>query len=197
MFTRDRSPARGSSAHPVMRLVRTLVRLALFQAESPAAAPFIAYESTAAPALSWVRCHLLASHDYGVRSEPGRIFLACRHCGAQSRGVAFDEIPPRVRLRTAPAATARAATLDTRSDGLRTSHEPAVPGPVLAPAAHRARPTWRTAPEGGRAFIRRARGALVVGGPTLDLGAWAPGSPARVRVHAARDPPFGWRSRSA
>ena len=176
-----------------MRLLRSLARLALFQAESPAATNFITAEPTAVPAVSWIRCYLLASHDYGVRCEPGHIFLACRRCGTRSRGVVFEEVAYGSRPRTAAAVAVRAATLDARSHDIRTSHEPAVPGPTLAPAVPLASRTWRAARVGGRALmdIHRLRSAPVVGGPTVNLCAWVSGAPARVRVHAARDPPIG------
>ena len=38
------------------------------------------------PSLTWIRCHLLATHERVIRSAPGHVFLECQHCGARSRG---------------------------------------------------------------------------------------------------------------
>ena len=194
MFTRDGSPARGSSAHPLMRLLGTLARLALFQAQSPVTPTFIAVEPDA-PALSWIRCRLLATHDYGVRCEPGRVFLACRRCGTRSRGWTFEETPYEARARVVPAPAVRALPRETVPASVRTAQEPAVPSPAVAPVALGAPRAWRTVRPWGRAFMdsHRPRGALVVGGPAVDLAARALGPPTRLRVHAARDPPAAWR----
>ncbi len=195
MFTRDGSPARASSAHPVMRLLGTLARLALFQAEFPVTPTFIAVEPDA-PGLSWIRCRLLATHDYGVRCEPGRVFLACRRCGTRSRGWTFEETPYEARTRVVPAAGARAASRETVPASIRTTQEPAVPSPAVAPAAPGAPRALRTVRPGDRAVmdIHRPRGAPAAGSLAVDLGARALGPPARVRVHAARDPPGAWRA---
>jgi hypothetical protein len=179
-----------------MRLLGTLARLALFQPEPPRAAPFIATESRM-PIVSWIRCHLLASHDYGVRCEPGRIFLACRGCGTRSRGWAFDQIPYEARTRVAETA-ARAPSQTTAPALTRTSPEPAVPVPAVTLAAPRAPRLWRAVRAGGRTLmdIHWLRGAPAEGRLAMDLGVRAIVSSARVRVHAARDPPRAWRTRT-
>lgn len=181
-----------------MRLLRTLARLALFQAESEPDAPFIATES-ATPAIGWIRCHLLASHDYGVRCAPGRIYLECRHCGTHSRGWDFGGVRYRrtcaPRLPALAGAAAVSAPAATRFD-----HEPAVPARGAAAAGRPARARARTpggfsrlwrAPRPGRPLTddRRWTSATTFGPVAAAIDAYAVGATTRARVHAARDPP--------
>ncbi len=119
-----------------MRLVRPLARLAVFKAGAHNATYFIAFEPATMRALSWVCCHLLASHDHDVRCEPGRIFLACRRCGARSRGLVFDEVPGGSRPRTAPA-VADEPTVD------RGAWVPGAPAPVGVRAPRDTPTGWR------------------------------------------------------
>ena len=37
---------------------------------------------------------LLCHHDYGIASEPGRVFLRCRHCGHGTPGWTIDRADP-------------------------------------------------------------------------------------------------------
>jgi len=38
-------------------------------------------------------CYLSGHHDFGVRCEPGEIYLRCIHCGRRSPGWALKQLP--------------------------------------------------------------------------------------------------------
>jgi hypothetical protein len=40
---------------------------------------------------NFLNCYLSGRHDYGMRCEPGAIFLRCIHCGRRSSGWALDQ----------------------------------------------------------------------------------------------------------
>ena len=42
---------------------------------------------------TWFSCYLSGLHDYGMRCEPGAIFLRCVHCGRRSGGWALEAKP--------------------------------------------------------------------------------------------------------
>jgi hypothetical protein len=57
---------------------------------------------------NWINCYLSGRHDYGVRCEPGAIFLHCLHCGRRSSGWLLEERAP-----TLVAPTAQSSPLAT------------------------------------------------------------------------------------
>lgn len=188
MHDRRASPARGVAAHPVRRLWRTLVRLALFQADSAPARTRISPNDTD-PALAWIHCHLLATHDHVIRSAPGRMFLECQRCGARSRGWDVGStryaMPPRAAVRTVslvsadpiPAAAGDAPSSAPFAGALARLVTPAV--------------TRRT----GRVLIgiRRPVAVPAHAWQAAELEARALGATAGARLHASRDPPCAWR----
>jgi hypothetical protein len=40
---------------------------------------------------NWLNCYLSGRHEFGVKCEPGAIFLYCLHCGRRSSGWSLDE----------------------------------------------------------------------------------------------------------
>ena len=40
--------------------------------------------------LNLLYCYLSGQHDFGVRCEPGQIYLRCIHCGRRSAGWAVN-----------------------------------------------------------------------------------------------------------
>jgi hypothetical protein len=40
---------------------------------------------------NWIKCYLSGRHEFGVKCEPGSIFLRCLHCGRRSPGWSLDE----------------------------------------------------------------------------------------------------------
>ena len=66
---------------------------------------------------NWFNCYLSGRHEFGVKCEPGAIFLHCIHCGRRSSGWSLGEKaqnvqpPPSHATSTAVAAvTARPAS---------------------------------------------------------------------------------------
>ena len=40
---------------------------------------------------NWFNCYLSGRHEFGVKCEPGAIFLHCLHCGRRSSGWSLDD----------------------------------------------------------------------------------------------------------
>jgi hypothetical protein len=70
-----------------------------------------------APKQSWTeimiwnlfQCYLSGQHDFGVRCEPGAIYLRCIHCGRRSAGWALSATEQRSNQAADTVATRRAA----------------------------------------------------------------------------------------
>jgi hypothetical protein len=54
-------------------------------------------------------CYLSGQHDFGVRCEPGEIYLRCIHCGRRSAGWALSASAQRASARAATAGAKRQA----------------------------------------------------------------------------------------
>jgi hypothetical protein len=160
------------------------VRLALFQSAAEPCGPRIS-PNDVHPALAWVRCHLLATHDRTIRSAPGRVFLECQHCGARSRG--WDLGPARYHASPQPGTTAIAS--------ISADPIPAAAGVASVPPAQARARAARLAPgwprRTGRVLheLRRLAAAPARAPQATELDARAPGAAARARMHASRDPP--------
>jgi hypothetical protein len=63
---------------------------------------------------NWFNCYLSGRHEFGVKCEPGAIFLHCIHCGRRSSGWSLADKtkgvrPPAARgASTSPVVTAAA-----------------------------------------------------------------------------------------
>jgi hypothetical protein len=195
MSTRDRSPARASSAHPGVRLLRALARLALFQAGRPPDPRFIPAEP-APSALAWIRCHVFGAHDFRVQCESGRVYLTCRQCGAQSRGWVFEEVPWTARVRFDPGTRASVTVPPARPSATVTAHESAACCPAAAeatPAARRALWTVGRASNSPFSITGQHQGIPGVTMMAVRLDAHAVRASGHFGAHAARDPPASWR----
>jgi hypothetical protein len=53
------------------------------------------------------QCYLSGQHDFGVRCEPGEIYLRCIHCGRRSPGWALSPSEQKARQEAAAAAKHR------------------------------------------------------------------------------------------
>jgi hypothetical protein len=49
------------------------------------------------------QCYLSGQHDFGVRCEPGEIYLRCIHCGRRSAGWALSASEQKAREEAAAA----------------------------------------------------------------------------------------------
>jgi hypothetical protein len=54
-------------------------------------------------------CYLSGQHDFGVRCEPGEIYLRCIHCGRRSPGWALKDTEPHADAHASTTAKARIA----------------------------------------------------------------------------------------
>lgn len=124
------------SAGPDRTLVRTVVRLALFQADDAREPGFVSPETPGAP-LSRVLC-LVGNHDFAVHCAPGNIHLRCSHCGARTRG--WDIGAPRFKV-TPPEPQFTLTPLEPRIGPATTALEilPLNRSLVLSESARRAR----------------------------------------------------------
>ena len=184
MHDRGASPPRGVAAHPVSRMWRTLVRLALFQTGPEAPRARISPNDTN-PSLTWIRCHLLATHERVIRSAPGHVFLECQHCGARSRG--WELSPARYAM---PRRAAADAVSLIPADPMPATAGVAPDAPAL-PRLRMARAARARSRRPGRAFLEIRR-LVVAPAQTLravGVDARALGAPARARMHVSRDPP--------
>jgi len=160
------------------------VRLALFRSAGESCGPRIS-PNDVPPALAWVRCHLLITHDHAIRSAPGHVFLECQHCGARSRG--WDLGPARYHASPQPGT---AAVSSISADPI-----PAAAGVASVPPAHARARAARLAPIRPRRTSRvlrelhRLAAAPVRALQAVELDARALGAAASARMHASRDPP--------
>jgi hypothetical protein len=73
-----------------------------------------------APRQSWaddmnfnlLYCYLSGQHDFGVRCEPGEIYLRCIHCGRRSAGWAVSATAQRAKAHAATTSAKRHAAPD-------------------------------------------------------------------------------------
>lgn len=163
------SPARGVAPGRFSRLWHSPVRLPLFRSAAGSCGQRIS-PNDVHPALAWLRCHLLATHDHAIRSASGRVFLQCQHCGARSRGWVLG--PERYRTPPRPD-TALAGSIS--ADPFR--------------AAAGTAPAWPRLTDGVFNKVRRLALAPARALQSAELEARALGAAASARMHASRDPP--------